>query len=75
MAYTSSWLLKKASNAKSSLDNAIVFYILVMMASMLAGAILYFLDPTTTGIIEGLGLHDNNERRRHRCASILGRRG
>jgi len=57
MAYTSAWLLKRASNAKSSLENAIVFYILVMMASMLAGAIWYFLEPTTIGIIEGLGLN------------------
>jgi uncharacterized membrane protein len=57
MAYTSAWLLKRASNAKSSLDNSIVFYILVMMASMLAAAIWYLLDPTTTGIIEGLGLN------------------
>ena len=53
MAYTSAWLLKKASNAKSSLDNAIVFYILVMMASMFGGAVLYYLVPTITGIDEG----------------------
>lgn len=57
MAYFSAWLLKRASNAKFSLDNAIVFYILVMMASMLAGAVWYFLEPTTTGIIEALGLN------------------
>jgi hypothetical protein len=57
MAYFSAWLLKRASNAKSSLDNAIVFYILAMMASMLVGAIWYFLEPTTTGVIEGLGLN------------------
>jgi hypothetical protein len=57
MAYTSAWLLKKASNAKSSLDNAIVFYILVMMASMFGGAVLYYLVPTITGIDEALGLN------------------
>jgi hypothetical protein len=57
MAYTSAWLLKRASNAKSSLDNAIVFYVLVMMASMLASAVLYFLEPTITGILEALGLN------------------
>jgi len=57
MAYTSAWLLKRASNAKSMLDNAIVFYVLVMMASMLASAVWYFLEPTTIGIIEALGLN------------------
>lgn len=34
-----------------------VFYILVMMAGMFAGAVLYFAQPTLTGIAEALGLN------------------
>jgi hypothetical protein len=57
MAYVGAWLLKRASVARSSLDKSIVCYLLVMMASMFGGAVLYFLDPGTTGIDEALGLN------------------
>lgn len=57
MACSSAWLLKRSSIAKSSLVNSIVFYILAMMASMFAGAVLYFAQPTLVGIVEALGLN------------------
>ena len=57
MAFSSAWLLRRSSIAKSSLVNAIVFYILVMMAGMFAGAVLYFAQPSLTGIAEALGLN------------------
>jgi hypothetical protein len=57
MACFTAWLVRKASNAKSALDNATVFFILVMMAGMFAGAVLYLLDTTIMGINEALGLN------------------
>ncbi len=57
MAYISALLLKRASHAKTSLDNAIVSYILLTMASMFGGAVLYYSDPSGTGIVEALGLN------------------
>ena len=57
MAYSSAWLLKKSSLAGSPLVNAVAFYILIMMASMFLGATLYLLQPTLTGLAEGLGFN------------------
>ena len=57
MAYSSAWLLRKSSISKSSLINSIVFYVLVMMASMFAGAIFYLVQPTGVGLAEALGFN------------------
>lgn len=57
MAFSSAWLLRRSSVARSTLVNSIVFYVLVMMASMFAGAVFYFLQPTPVGLAEALGLN------------------
>ncbi len=57
MAYANAWLLKRSAIAKASLVDSVVFYILVMMASMFGGAVIYFEQPTGTGLAEGLGLN------------------
>ena len=56
MSYANAWLLRRSSIARTSLVDSIVFYLLVMMASMLAGAVLYFEQPTQVGLAEALGL-------------------
>lgn len=57
MAYSSAWLLRKPSIVRSSLVNSVVFYILVMMASMFIGAVFYFAQPSGVSIAEALGLN------------------
>lgn len=57
MAFSSAWLLKRSSVAKSSIINSVVFYVLVMMAAMFVGAVLYFERPGQYGLAEGLGLN------------------
>jgi hypothetical protein len=56
MSYSNAWLLRRASIARTMLVDSIAFYILVMMASMLVGAVLYFEQPTQVGLAEALGL-------------------
>ena len=56
MSYANAWLLRRSSIARTSLVDSIVFYLLVMMASMLVGAVLYFEQPTQVGLAEALGL-------------------
>lgn len=57
MAFTSAWLLKRSSVAKSSLVNSITFYVLVMMAAMFVGAVFYLAHRTQFGLAEALGLN------------------
>ncbi len=56
MSYSNAWLLRRASIARTKLVDSIAFYLLVMMASMLVGAVLYFEQPTQVGLAEALGL-------------------
>jgi hypothetical protein len=57
MAFVSAWLLKRSSVANSSIINSVVFYVLVMMAAMFVGAVLYFEKPGQYGLAEALGLN------------------
>ena len=57
MAYITAELTRRASNAKSALDSAVVFFILAMMAGMFAGAVLYLQNSTLLGLNEALALN------------------
>jgi polyferredoxin len=57
MAAVTSWLVKRTIYAKTVSDRALVIYLLVTMASMFGGAIIYLLSPNTTSIIEAVGLN------------------
>jgi len=52
-----SWLVKRATVSNSSTNNALVFYLLVTMTTMLGGWVIYLLSPNGTGIVEGIGLN------------------
>ncbi len=57
MALVTSWLVKRTIYAKSVADKALVFYLLVTMASMFGGAVIYLLSPSLTSIVEAVGLN------------------
>lgn len=57
MAYFMSWLVKRTTISNSSTNKALVFYLLVTMATMLGGWIIYLLSPNATGIVEAVGLN------------------
>ena len=57
MAVITSWLVKRTIYAKTSADRALVFYLLVTMASMFGGAIIYLLSPSITSIVEAVALN------------------
>lgn len=57
MAAVTSWLVKRTIFAKTTSDRALVFYLLVTMASMFGGAIIYLLSPSITSIVEAVGLN------------------
>ncbi len=57
MAFITSLLVKRAIYAKSRPDIALVLYLLVTMASMFGGAVIYLLSPSLTSIIEALGFN------------------
>ena len=57
MTYVIAWTVKKARDGKAAIDDAYAFFVLVMMASMFLGAIIYLSNATTTGFIEGVGLN------------------
>ena len=57
MSYIMSWLVKRASISNSSTNKALVFYLLVTMATMLGGWIIYLLSPNANGIIDAVGIN------------------
>ncbi len=57
MSYIMSWLIKRASISNSSTNKALVFYLLVTMATMLGGWIIYLLSPNANGIIDAVGIN------------------
>jgi polyferredoxin len=57
MAVITSWLVKRAIYAKSPADTALVLYLLVTMASMFGGAVIYLLSPSVTSILEAVALN------------------
>lgn len=57
MAVITSWLVKRTIYAKTSADRALVFYLLVTMASMFGGAVIYLLSPSITTIVEAVALN------------------
>ncbi len=57
MAYFMSWLVKRASISNSTTNNALVFYLLITMATMLGGWLIYLYSPNATGIIEAIALN------------------
>ena len=57
MAVVTSWIVKKTIYAKTTADRALVFYLLITMASMFGGAVIYLLSPSLTSIVEAVGLN------------------
>ena len=57
MAYAVAWVVKRSSDVKSPADLAYAFFLLVMMASMYAGAIIYLLNSTTFAVVEAVALN------------------
>ncbi len=57
MAVITSWLVKRTIFAKNPADRALVFYLLVTMASMFGGAVIYLVSPSLTSIVEAVGLN------------------
>jgi polyferredoxin len=57
MSYFMSWLIKRATISNSSTNKALVFYLLVTMATMLGGWIIYLLSPNAAGIVEAVGVN------------------
>ena len=57
MAVITSWLVKRTIFAKNPADRALVFYLLVTMASMFGGAVIYLVSPRLTSIVEAVGLN------------------
>jgi polyferredoxin len=57
MAVVTSWLVKRTIYAKSPADRALVFYLLITMASMFGGAVIYLLSPSLTSVVEAVGLN------------------
>ena len=56
MAVFTAFLIRWAVEAKAPLQAAGVVFLLVMMAAMFGGAVVYYLHPGTTGLVEGLWL-------------------
>jgi polyferredoxin len=56
MAVFTALVIRWAVEAKSALQAAGVVFLLVMMAAMFGGAVVYYLHPGTTGLVEGLWL-------------------
>ncbi len=57
MAISTSWLVKRNIYAKTRADSALVFYLLITMFSMFAGAVIYLRSPSVTSIVEAVGLN------------------
>jgi len=57
MACLVAWIVKKGINARTSLDYAYVSFLLVMMASMFGGAVIYLLNPNVIGIVEAVAVN------------------
>ena len=56
MAVFTALVIRWAVEAKFPLHAAVVVFLLLMMAAMFAGAVVYFLAPGTPGLVEGLWL-------------------
>jgi polyferredoxin len=56
MAVFTAWVIRWAVEAKVPLHAAGVVFLLLMMAAMFGGAVVYYLHPGTTGLVEGLWL-------------------
>jgi len=56
MAVFTALVIRWAVEAKFSLQAAGVVFLLLMMAAMFGGAVVYYLNPGTTGLVEGLWL-------------------
>ena len=56
MAVLTSLVVKWAAEAETRLQGAIVVFLLMMMAAMFGGAVVYYLNPGTSGLVEGLWL-------------------
>ncbi len=56
MATITAVLVKWAAKARTRSSAAVVLFLLGMMIAMLGGALLYFLHPGSTGLVEGLWL-------------------
>ena len=56
MAIFTALVIRWAVEAKAALQAAGVVFLLLMMVAMFGGAIVYYLNPGTTGLIEGLWL-------------------
>ncbi len=57
MAVLTSWLVKRTIHAQTTADRAVVFYLLVTMASMFGGAVIFLLSPSGTSLLEAFGLN------------------
>jgi polyferredoxin len=57
MAVATSWLVKRSIHAETKIDKAVVLYLLVTMASMFGGAVLYFSSPGITSLVEAIALN------------------
>ncbi|MEM0287232.1 MAG: DUF1404 family protein [Nitrososphaerota archaeon] len=57
MAYVTALLLKKSVSIKNYVNLAIIMFLLIMMASMLAGAVIYFFVPSFEGIVIAVALN------------------
>jgi polyferredoxin len=53
MAGVTAYLIKWAADARTPLRAGTALFLLMMMVSMLAGAAVYFVHPSTTGLVEG----------------------
>ena len=56
MAVFTALVIRWAVETKTALAAAGVVFLLLMMAAMFGGAVLYYLHPGTTGLVEGLWL-------------------
>jgi len=54
MAAATAYLIKWAAEARTPLRAATVTFLLVMMVAMVGGAALYFADPGTASLVDGL---------------------
>ncbi len=57
MAILTAWLVKRSILAKTPADDALVLYLLVTMASMFGGAVIYLLAPSVTSLVEAVGIN------------------
>ncbi len=57
MALVTSWLVKRTIYSKTNIDRALVLYLLITMASMFGGAVIYYSSPSVLSLVEAVAVN------------------